>query len=98
MLLLLLFLLQKWTAFKTDDKTFSQQNSQKPFSPLTVCKEKQGKKDFLSPLFLPHSPPPLSEKQRNFIEKMEGTGKTRVPGGMLRGFRLHQRLPLSAGR
>lgn len=45
--------------------------------------------------------PPLvsvRERQRNFIEKMEGTGKTRVPGGVLQGFRLHQRLPFSAGR
>lgn len=40
----------------------------------------------------------VSERQRNFIEKMEGTGKTRVPGGVLQGFRLHQRLPFSAGR
>lgn len=38
------------------------------------------------------------ERERNFIEKMEGTGKTRVPGGVLQGFRLHQRLPFSAGR
>lgn len=45
-------------------------------------------------------PSPLSvrERQRNFIEKMEGTGKTRVPGGVLQGFMLHQRLPFSAGR
>lgn len=58
-------------------------------------------------LLPPSLPPPplpphcsLSERmrQRNFIEKMEGTGKTRVPGGVLQGLRLHQRLPFSAGR
>lgn len=62
----------------------------------------------LPPSFLPSLPPSLSrslpsplsvrERQRNFIEKMEGTGKTRVPGGVLQGFMLHQRLPFSAGR
>lgn len=59
----------------------------------------------LLPPSLPLSlPPPTAlcererERQRNFIEKMEGTGKTRVPGGVLQGFRLHQRLPFSAGR
>lgn len=62
----------------------------------------------LPPSFLPSLPPSLSrslpsplsvrERQRNFIEKMEGTGKTRVPSGVLQGFMLHQRLPFSAGR
>lgn len=52
---------------------------------------------YTPPPFLPPSGA-LCERQRNFIEKMEGTGKTRVPGGVLQGFRLHQRLPFSAGR
>lgn len=70
---------------------------------------KKKKKSIFSLLQLHSSPLPYPapslhrslwerERQRNFIEKMEGTGKTRVPGGVLRGFRLHQRLPFSAGR
>ncbi len=38
------------------------------------------------------------ERHRNFIEKMEGTGKTRIPSGALTGVGLQQRLPFSAGR
>lgn len=68
-----------------------------PFNSLTLCDEKQS---CSSTPPSSSSLPPLSvrERQRNFIEKMEGTGKTRVPGGVLQGFRLHQRLPFSAGR
>lgn len=74
-----------------------KQNSQKRFR-LRLLAKKSVFPLAATPPPLPPFPPSFSERQRNFIEKMEGTGKTRVPGGMLRGFRLHQRLPLSAGR
>lgn len=77
-------------------------------TPWHFAKKKEKKFFFsaaatLLPPSLPSLPPSLlhrsvRERQRNFIEKMEGTGKTRVPGGVLQGFRLHQRLPFSAGR
>lgn len=35
----------------------------------------------------------LNGRQRNFIEKMEGTGKTRNPRGQLPGVGLQRRLP-----